>query len=207
MSTTAPGNSPQPNADRGMPPMPGDAEAQAIMSKIGRSWYLVLILGIISLIVGLIILWQPSAAVRVAALIFGAWLLVSGIFQLAQSFDARLETSARVLGAISGSLGVILGIICFKSVENRITLLILFIGIWWIMRGLIQLIAGVNGGGGFVIFLGILGIIAGTVVLVSPIHSLAVLTGVVGCWLLVLGTFEIIASFRLKSINAKVDAA
>lgn len=181
---------------------------EAMLSRIGHAWWLVLIMGLVSLIVGIFVLVYPIAAVRLVAVIFGIWLLVSGIFQLAQSFDSALETTARVLGAISGVLGIILGIICFDSVEDRITLLVLFIGIWWIMRGVMQLVAGAGtgSGNGVLIFLGILGILAGIVVLVWPITSLEVLTIMAGIWLVVLGVFEVLASFRVRSLNNKPAA-
>ncbi|MBP7972339.1 MAG: DUF308 domain-containing protein [Candidatus Nanopelagicales bacterium] len=209
MSTTD--ASSQPNGSGGAEAVTDDsltAGDKQILADIGASWWLVLFLGVVSVIVGGIILAQPFAAVRVAALIFGIWLLVSGIFQLAQSFDRRIETTGRVLGAVSGIIGIVLGIVALKSVDNRIELLILFIGIWWIMRGIMQLIVGSGKGGSvFYVFLGLLGIFAGIVVLVWPIKSLAVLTAVAGIWLLVLGIFEIISSFMIRSAAKKVAAA
>lgn len=187
------------------------AEEKAMLETIGRAWWLVLALGAVSLVAGICIMAFPFTAVKVAAVIFGLWLLISGIFQLARSFDSRLDTLNRVMSAISGVIGIVLGIICFNSVANRIELLVLFIGLWWVIRGLTQLMAGAGGGGrpanGFVIFLGVLGIIAGIVVLVWPIGSLSVLVYLTGIWLCVLGIFEIIASFRVKSLNAKQDIA
>lgn len=179
-----------------------DADSQAILERIGRAWWLVLALGVISVIVGAIVLVRPFTAVNVAAIIFGIWLLVSGVIQLAQAFNSRLETVARVLNAITGVIGIILGILCLESVENRISLLILFIGIWWIMRGIVQIVVGASAkGGGVAVFLGVVGLIAGIVLLVWPIETLTVLTVVVGIWLLVLGLFEIIAAFRVRSLN------
>jgi uncharacterized membrane protein HdeD (DUF308 family) len=179
-----------------------DANSQAILERIGRAWWLILALGVISVIVGAIVLIRPFTAVNVAAIIFGIWLLVSGVIQLAQAFNSRLETVARVLNAITGVIGIILGILCLESVENRISLLILFIGIWWIMRGIVQIVVGASSAGGSVaVFLGVVGLIAGIVLLVWPIETLTVLTVVVGIWLLVLGLFEIIAALRVRSLN------
>lgn len=185
-------------------------EREALLSQIGSSWWLVLALGIVSLLAGAFVLWQPFTTVRVAAVVFGLWLLISGIFQLAQSFNHRLETTARVLSAISGVLGIILGIICFDSVEDRISLLTLFIGLWWILRGLVNLMVGAgnknHAANGFSIFLGILGIIAGIVVLIWPIASLSVLVVMVGIWLVALGIIEIVASFMVRSRVKKAQA-
>ncbi|HAM21804.1 MAG TPA: hypothetical protein DCQ04_05915 [Actinobacteria bacterium] len=184
------------------------ADEQALLGRIGRAWWVVLLLGVVSLIVGVIVLIRPFTAVNVAAIIFGIWLLVSGVIQLAQAFDKQLETISRVLNAITGVIGIVLGIICLDSAEDRIALLTLFIGIWWIMRGIVQIAIGASEqGGGVVIFLGILGILAGGVVLIWPIASLTVLTLVVGIWLVVLGIFEIIASFRVRSLKKARQAS
>ena len=179
-----------------------EAEEQAFLDRLGKAWWLVLLLGIVSLIAGIIVLIRPFTAVNIASIIFGIWLLISGVFQLAQAFNTRLDTVARVLNAITGVIGIILGIICLESVQNRISLLVLFVGIWWIMRGIVQIVAGAGGSGGWAVFSGVLGLIAGIVVLVWPIGSLAVLTLVTGVWLVVLGIFEIIASFRVRKISA-----
>ncbi len=183
-------------------------DEQPLLARIGRAWWVVLLLGVVSLIVGVIVLIRPFTAVNVAAIIFGIWLLVSGVIQLAQAFDKQLETISRVLNAITGVIGIVLGIICLDSAEDRIALLTLFIGIWWIMRGIVQIAIGASEqGGGVVIFLGILGILAGGVVLIWPIASLTVLTLVVGIWLVVLGIFEIIASFRVRSLKKARQAS
>lgn len=186
-----------------------DADEKALLNRIGKAWWLVLLLGVISVLVGILVLIRPFTAVNVAAIIFGIWLLVSGVFQLAQAFNSKLETVTRVLNAITGVIGIVLGIICLESVQNRISLLILFIGIWWIMHGIVQIVGGASGqaGGGWAVFSGVLGLIAGIVVLIWPINSLAVLTLVAGVWLIVLGIFEIIASFRVKSLATKDQPA
>lgn len=200
---------PQRGADSTNPLTPEEqAQARAALDRIGHAWWLVLLLGAASLIAGILIFFHPFAAIRVAAVILGIWLLISGLFQLLQSFDRDLETVARVLSAVSGVIGIVLGIICFDSVEDRIALLTLFIGIWWIIRGVMQLVVGssLDGGSGLMVFLGVLGILAGIVVLVWPIASLAVLAIVAGLWLIVLGIVEVATSFRLRSWRNQAEA-
>lgn len=183
-------------------------QASQLLNRIGHAWWLVLILGSVSLIAGIIIFVRPFAAVRVAAIILGIWLLLSGILQLIQSFDRELDTVARVLSAMSGVIGIILGIVCFDSVQDRLAVLVLFIGLWWIIRGVMQLVVGssVEGGSGFLILLGFLGIMAGIVVLVWNIATLAVLAVVVGIWLMALGIVEIVASLRIRSIHKQAES-
>jgi uncharacterized membrane protein HdeD (DUF308 family) len=49
-------------------------------------------------------------------------------------------------------------------------------------------------------FLGIISFLAGIVLIVSPFESVAVLTLVGGCWLLVVGIAEIITAFSLRRL-------
>ncbi len=188
-----------------------DAQLESMLSKVGHAWWLIALLGLISIIVGILVLIRPFEAVRIAAIIFGIWLLVSGILQLVQSFDNKLDATSRILSVISGLLGIVLGVICFNSVQDRISLLILFIGLWWIIRGVMQLVTGASGASGagssgMFIFTGILGILAGIVVLTWPITSLEILTVMVGIWLIVLGVFEVVVSIRVRSIDKKLVA-
>jgi len=48
------------------------------------------------------------------------------------------------------------------------------------------------------IFFGVIAVIAGIVVLAWPVDSIAILTLVVGIWLVVIGVFEIMAAFVIR---------
>jgi uncharacterized membrane protein HdeD (DUF308 family) len=62
-------------------------------------------------------------------------------------------------------------------------------------------------GRGWQIFVGIVSLLAGMVMIGSPFESLAILTLVVGIWLIVLGVFEIVSSFGIRSASKKVHEA
>ena len=61
-------------------------------------------------------------------------------------------------------------------------------------------------GRGWEIFFGIITIIAGVVVMASPFDSLAVLTLVVGIWLIVIGVFEVVSAFGIRKAGKNVAA-
>lgn len=187
------------------------AEADEVMAKLGSSWLMPLSIGLVSIIFGILILAFPIGAVRVAAVFLGIWLLISGVVQLVIAFDSKQNTTNRILSAITGVLGIALGIIAFQSLTNRIELLVLFIGLWWLMRGFVVLFSGAGsrsaGSNGWAIFAGVLGIIAGIVVLTWPIGSLGVLVIFAGMWLIILGLFEVLAAFALRGRIKKVNGA
>ena len=62
-------------------------------------------------------------------------------------------------------------------------------------------------GRGWQIFLGAISLLAGIVMIGSPFESLAILTLIVGIWLIVIGVFEIVSSFGIRSASNRVHQA
>ena len=175
-----------------------------VLHTVGKSWWVVLVLGILSIIVGILFLVWPGATIVVVAVFFGVWLIVSGIVQLVQGFNNELDTGQRVLAVIVGVISIVLGILCFRGgIANGVYILSLFIGFSFLFRGIWQLIVGIQSKGvsgrGLLIFGGVLGIIAGIIVLSVPLASLVTLALIAGIWMIILGFIEIFWSFKVKS--------
>ena len=60
-------------------------------------------------------------------------------------------------------------------------------------------------GRGWQIFLGAIALLAGIVMIGSPLESLEILTEIVGIWLIVIGTFEIVSSFGIRSASKRAE--
>ncbi|GHE03580.1 HdeD family acid-resistance protein [Streptomyces alanosinicus] len=188
-----PGERPEPE-----PPFEGPLHA---LSR--AAWQVVLVTGIASLILGVLVLVWPGASLLAAGVLFGLYLVISGIFQLASAFGTHMATSLRVLAFISGALSIVLGLFCFRGPMQSILLLALWIGIGWLIRGITQTLAALHDprtpGRGWQIFLGIITFIAGIVLIDSPFRSVGVLTLVAGIWLVVVGVTEIVTAFSIRS--------
>ncbi|MET8560750.1 HdeD family acid-resistance protein [Streptomyces flaveolus] len=167
------------------------------------AWQVVLLTGIGSLVLGVLVLVWPGASLLAAGVLFGVYLLYSGVFQLVSAFGTHRATSLRVLGFISGALSIVLGLFCFRRPMQSILLLALWIGIGWLFRGITQTLAAVHDSRmparGWQTFLGILTFIAGIVLIDSPFESVAVLTLVGGIWLVAVGIVEIVTAFGIRS--------
>ncbi|MEU6593509.1 HdeD family acid-resistance protein [Streptomyces sp. NPDC046881] len=174
-------------------------------------WQVVLLTGIGSLVLGVLVLIWPDASLLVAGVLFGLYLVYSGIMQLVSAFGTHRATSLRVLAFISGALSIVLGLFCFRGPMQSILLLALWIGIGWVIRGITQTLAAVHDSRmparGWQIFLGILTFIAGIVLIDSPFESISVLTLVSGIWLVVVGVVEIVTAFRIRGRARHVPQA
>ncbi|MFV0134979.1 HdeD family acid-resistance protein [Streptomyces sp. HMX87] len=166
------------------------------------AWQTVLLTGVASLVLGVLVLVWPGASLLAAAVLFGLYLLISGVLQLAAAFGTHRTTSLRVLAFISGALSVLLGLFCFRGPLQSVLLLALFIGIGWLFRGITQTVAAAHDPAmparGWQVFLGVVSALAGAVLIVSPFESVAVLTVLAGCWLVAVGVAEIVTALRIR---------
>ncbi|MGW2525203.1 HdeD family acid-resistance protein [Streptomyces sp. NPDC001617] len=179
------------------PPLEGPLHA---LSK--AVWQVVLITGVASLVLGVLVLVWPGASLLAAGVLFGLYLLFSGVFQLIAAFGTHRTTSLRVLAFISGALSILLGLFCLRGPMRSILLLALWIGIGWLIRGITQTLAAAHDkempARGWQIFLGVLTFVAGIVLIDSPFESVAVLTLVGGIWLVAVGVVEILTALRMR---------
>ena len=185
------------------------AEATSALGTIGDKWWVLLVLGVISLIAGLLIVFNPNAAVLTIAIFFGIWLLISGIFTLIRGFGDAMENGARVLSIIVGALSIVLGIMCLRNIASAVEVLALFVGIGLVMRGLLEFIVGLSAKGtdgrGSLIFLGVVTFALGIAALVWPNLALGTLVYLIGLSLIIMAILEIISSFRIKAVGDRID--
>ncbi|MBC2902783.1 HdeD family acid-resistance protein [Streptomyces cupreus] len=172
------------------------------------AWQVVLLTGVVSVILGVLVLVWPGSTLLATGVLFGLYLVISGVFQLVSAFGTHRTTSLRVLGFISGAVSILLGLFCFRGPMQSLLLLALWIGIGWLIRGITQTVAAVSDPAmparGRQIFLGIVTFAAGIVLIDSPFESVAVLTVVGGIWLVVVGIIEIVTALGIRGRARRV---
>lgn len=175
---------------------------------IGRNWWVMLFAGIISIIIGVIAIIWPQVTVFVIAILIAIYLIVTGIFEFVRGFSSGLTGGIRALLFISGVLSVILGLLMFRSAFQAVEILGILVGIAFLFRafGVFFLAADDKNGRGWNIFFGIVLLLAGIVLLAYPVTSIVTLAWIIGIWLIVIGLFEVIGSFMLKSAAKKALA-
>ncbi len=181
------------------------------LQRLARdAWQAVLLIGISAVLLGALVLAWPGATLVVLGVLFGIYLLVSGVLQIAAAFGTHAEASLRVLAFISGALSIMLGVFCFRSAFESILLLAVWIGVAWLFRGIAQTAAAASDAAmparGWQLFAGIVGTLAGLVVIASPFNSIGILTVFAGVWLLVTGVAEIVSSLRIRGHAKRIPA-
>ncbi|WP_333771993.1 HdeD family acid-resistance protein [Streptomyces sp. IBSBF 3136] len=198
---TSPSTSPGPDPPRGTEPREGPlAEGMATLANLG--WQILLTMGLATIALGVVALVWPEATLRVVGILFGVYLLVTGVFQLAAAFGAHVARHLRVLHFITGAASVLLGLICFRGTLESIFLLALWIGFSWLLRGTTETAAAASvpdmPARGWHVAFGIIGALAGIVMIIMPFASIAALTLVVGVMAIVLGLTEVVRAVRTR---------
>lgn len=174
-------------------------------------WRLAVTGGVVSIIVGLILLIWPSETLLVLSILIGIWLVIAGVVRIMQAIFVPEGRSGgvRVMVAIGGLLYLLAGALCLRHPSFTVAVLAAIIGISWLIVGVVEIFAAFHKGvsGWYragTITLGVVSIIGALVVLIWPGITLQVIIWLAGLWLLILGVIQVIMGIRASRAGAAV---
>ena len=178
-----------------------------MVARVGRHWGWVLAFGIITVLLGIIALAWPGRTLLVVAVLFGAQLIVMGIFRFVNAIASEDLTSGnRALLALLGVLSLIIGLYAVRHVLVTLVALALLLGIFWIVSGAVELFMVLSHQGmkqrGWNAIMAVISVVAGIIVLAYPDISLLVLAVLLSIWLVIFGVMEISIAVRIRSLGA-----
>ncbi len=173
------------------------------MTRVGRAWWWPALFGVVSIIAGVLALAWPGPTLLVLAVLFGAELIVWGIYRLVGAVTfGDAGGGARTLWAILGVLSLLLGFYALRHIVITLLSLGLLLGIFWLVDGIGLIVSAIEHRGmpgrGLSLLSGVLGVIAGLVLLVWPAISILTLAWLAGLWLLILGVMQVSVAIQLR---------
>jgi len=173
-----------------------------------KGWMWLLGLGIVATVMGVVVLVWPSQTLRVVGILFGIYLLVSGVMEIMLAFAPGFRGSVRFLSVLTGALSIMLGLISFRGALESILLLALWIGFGWLITGITRAVSAASVPflpyRGWQIFGGILLAIGGVVIISSPLDSVWALALLSGIWMIVIGIWQIVEAFVMRKYATEV---
>ncbi len=186
-----------------------------ISKKIGRTirhWWLMLVVGILSVIAGILVFVFPLETYVTLSILFGVLMILVGAAQLILSSSSNNYLMMRGYFIVGGVLDVLLGLFLCLYPGITIFLLPILLGIWMLYHSFMIIAFGGDldtfdaGGHGFVVGSGILLLILAILILMNPfsagIAAVVVLTGV---GLVVFGLILIMLSVRLRDLHKVIQ--
>jgi uncharacterized membrane protein HdeD (DUF308 family) len=161
--------------------------------------------GVLTVVLGGIVLAWPGPSILVASTMLGVYLLVSGFAEVFSAFTLSWSAATRVLLFLTGALSFVLAILSFRHFGDgyAVLLLSLWIGAGFVFLGVAEIAVAMSErdlpGRGWYVVAGLMSVIAGGVMLAWPFDSIVVLTLVSGASLMVLGVIQIAQAFQIRS--------
>ena len=184
-----------------------DARAQtrplASLLAAGGARRVVMAVAAAMLALGFLLLFRPYASLAVTAVLLGIALLATGLLRLAHGVTAGAEAGAnRSTHLLIGILAVLAGIYCLGDIAGTVILLSLVVGLFWVMHGLVDLVAAGSREPGQVLtgITGGLSLLAGLIVIFWPAITVPVMAAVMGAWLACNGALLAVTVLYLRHI-------
>jgi uncharacterized membrane protein HdeD (DUF308 family) len=153
----------------------------------------------------------PGLTVAVLVLLFGAWVLVDGIFRVVGAIGHRSSDPDWGWQLVIGILGIIIGFLTFRSPAITALALVIYIAAWALMIGVSEIVVAIKlrheiKGEWFLILMGVVSILFAIMLLWNPLPGALALVWLIGSYAIVFGVLGIIFGFRLRSLPVSAAA-
>src|SRR5690606_322933 len=115
-----------------------------LIGYLRQNWWLFLLRGVAAIVFGIAAFLWPGLTLQVLMLLFGAYVLVDGVFGLVQSIRKREQMSQWWLWALEGLLGIVVGVLTFIAPGVTAYVLLIFIAAWAIVGGIIRIVMAIR---------------------------------------------------------------
>ena len=171
---------------------PDDQPAQLI-ADVRTTGTMLVVAGLLSFGAGVLALVYPDITLLALALIAGINLLLLGALSLVDAFSDDGDTTARVLAAVLGLLGIMAGLVVMRRPGESLLAVLIVLGIWLVVTGIVDLVRAVAHAAnrGFRLLAAVVDIVLGGLILALPDVSLKTLALLIGVAFIVRGVLSV----------------
>jgi uncharacterized membrane protein HdeD (DUF308 family) len=114
----------------------------ALLGKLAENWWLLLLRGLAAIAFGVIAFFWPGITLVALTYLFGIYAIVDGVVAIWAAFNASGgDAGPRWWLGLSGVVSILAGIVAFAYTGMTALVLLMFIAVWAIIIGLLQLYA------------------------------------------------------------------
>ena len=176
-----------------------------LIETLKRHWWVPVLRGIAAVLFGIMAFVYPGLTVAVLVLLFGAWILVDGVFRVIGAIGHRASDKEWGFDLIIGIMGIIIGFLTFHAPRITALALIIYIAAWALMIGATEIALAIKlrreiKGEWFLILMGLLSIAFAMMLLWNPLPGALALVWLIGSYAIAFGILAVILGFRLRSL-------
>jgi uncharacterized membrane protein HdeD (DUF308 family) len=176
------------------------------VEAVARAWWLGLIVGLISLVGGIVLIAYPGPTLTVVALLVGIELLIGGVFLIVGALGQ--PSGSRIGGVLGGALAMIAGVIVLRHPSGSILVVALAVGLYLIIAGVLRLVGAFEAreGRAWLVLAALIDLALGILIVSWPEFGITTLAIVFGIVLIVRGLALVVLAFALRSVGRTLSS-
>lgn len=183
---------------------PPPATAQALALSIGRSWWLILLFGIFSVLFGLLAIFDPVRAGAGMTWAMGVLAIAEGVLTLLTAFRKGMPLSKGAM-LLYGAVSLVFGLLAVINPVSMAASVVMVMGIWVLIAGAMRITMAVRvrkeiDNEWSLILSGVLAMVLGGLMVFAPVAGLIMAVVWIGVAALVYGLLQIFAALRIRKL-------
>ena len=180
--------------------------ASALLGRLAENWWLLLLRGLAAIAFGVVAFLWPAITLVALTYLFGIYAIVDGLAAVGAAFKLSGEAGPRWWLGLSGVVSILAGIVAFVYTGMTALVLLVFIAVWAIIIGVLQLYAAIQlwkviDNDWWLILSGLLSIAFGVVLLAWPSTGALALIWTIAWFAVFFGCMFIGLAFELKKFK------
>jgi uncharacterized membrane protein HdeD (DUF308 family) len=171
------------------------------VERIAKEWWMLAVLGVVSIVCGVLAIVYPDVTLLAVGIIFGFYLMLAGVFELIEAIVG--DVASRALSSLIGIVALIAGLVCLRRPDDSLLALIVVLGIYLIVTGVVALVrafASVEHRGWGVLS-AVVDLVLGILILSWPDESLVTLAVLFGISLIFRGAVALVAAWQMRKLR------
>jgi uncharacterized membrane protein HdeD (DUF308 family) len=174
-----------------------------MVTTLAERWWIVLIRGVAAILFGILTFISPSASLFALVLLFGAYALVDGVFNIGAAVRMRGEPKWGWL-IFEGAISIAAGVLTFLWPGITAFALLILIAVWALVTGVAEIAAAIRlrkyvRGEWLLVLSGVLSVAFGVLMLVYPGAGALAVVLWIGAYAVLFGALLVALAFRLRS--------
>lgn len=181
-----------------------------MVKVLTRSWWALALGGVAAVLFGILAFIFPRTALIFLIALFGAYVLVDGIFSIVTAAEGVVHHQTWIWPALRGVAGIAVGIITFINPGITALALLYIIAAWAIVTGVLEVITALYlrremTNEWMLILAGALSVLFGVLLIViGPPAGLLTLVWLIATYAIIVGALRIGLAFRLHSLQQQL---
>lgn len=180
------------------------------LTQLSRDWWHFAVRGVLAIVFGIMALIWPESTKTALVLLFGAFVLVDGIFTIATGIESRKYFKQWWALLLQGLTGIVIAVLAFVWTDVTALVLLYFIAAWAIFTGIFEIMAAIElrnviAGESVMVLHGLLSIVLGVLLFAFPEAGAVSLAWAIGLYAIFAGIMEIVFAFRLRDLGRELE--